>query len=489
MRWIDPHPPRARLPETGTLTGALTGTKTGTLPRPSTATFTGTLARALTGMFGTVALVSCASLTGCGTAREQSAPERTAASTAAVSAQTPPASVLDAGSPDGGEETEPLDAGDPDSTAPPPEPEKKREGELAHFYTALDGLTKGTRKDHVRVLWLGDSHGQADFWTGRVRTLLQKRFGNAGPGFVHIAYKGYRHDGVDLSQKDKWTVTPKNPAASAKVADGIFGLGGLLTTPTDPGSNAGVELRDATLTGTLHFDVCYRMNKPGDAVEIALGSKKPVTLKNSAKKGDPSPLLHWTTTIPAEKGLKLTVSPAAGYPSFCGVVIESDPTTNAGVVLDALGINGARYTTALGWAEEPWLAEFMRRSPDLVIFEYGTNESGDVGIKEETYEDRVTRLVTRIRTKKPDTDCVVLAPTERSDQEERSARIRNIFQVAARKNGCWFWDTIDAMGGKGSMRKWQSENPVKGAKDGVHLTVKGYQFLGDKLAEDLLRKY
>lgn len=416
------------------------------------------------------------------------------------------------------------------------DPPRKRAGELARFYTALDELAAGSRKDHVRVLWLGDSHGQADFWSGKLRSILQKRFGDGGPGFVQLAYKGYRHDGVEVFQKDKWAVTPRNPATSTVTGDGVLGLGGLLTAAKNPGSEAGIEVRDGALTGKLHWDLCYRFAKPGDTITVSLTGKKTVTLSAGNKLAEHPPLQHMKMTTDVgvvtagngakdeagsgtkaaangsaapngsaasngsaapngtkeaskKKGPRLTVQPTAGYPSFCGVVIEADPTENPGVVLDVVGINGARYTTALAWNEEAWMAEVLRRSPDLVIFEYGTNESGDVGIKPEVYEDKVTRLLGRIRKKKPETDCAVLAPTERADQEERSGRMRDILRGAAKLNGCFFWDTVDVMGGKGAMRTWRDENPPKGAKDGIHLTVKGYYELGEKLAADLMKRY
>lgn len=450
----------------------------------------------------------------CGTAREQGASDRNAATaTAASGAATLPASPAA----DAGLDPDAADAGpDPDaggaaaaSEVPAAAPGPARTGPLARFHAALDGLANHTRKEHVRVLWLGDSHGQADFWTGRVRTILQKRFGSGGPGFVHIAYKGYRHDGVDLQSKDKWVTRPKGPATGLSTFDGVFGLGGLLTSTDVAGADAGVEIRDGSLPKKLHWDLCYRFNKPGESIRVSLTGQKPMTLTAGAKIGAKPPLLHtrltttWdgppkqasnpdpkqATSKAPPKGPRLEVAPASGIPFFCGVVIETDPVESPGVVLDSLGINGARFTTALAWDEEAWLAELARRSPALVIFEYGTNESGDVGIKAETYAEKVTRLVARIRKNKPEADCAVLAPTERADQELRSALIRDIWKDAAQEAGCWFWDTLEVMGGKGGMRAWRAQNPPKGAKDGVHLTVRGYQELGDRLAADLLKKY
>lgn len=430
----------------------------------------------------------------CGTAREQGTSDRNAPSASATAPLT--TAALDAGSPDASAE-DPPDAG-ADAQAPSTPPAKKRKGELAHFYTALDGLDSRIRREHVRVLWIGDSHGQADFWSGRLRSILQKRFGNGGPGFLHLGYRGSRHDGVDLGTKDKWHAIPKNPATSQPGPDALLGLGGVLTGSKTLFAQASAEIVDPSLPAKLRWDLCHRFHTASEFLSVTLAGGTPVTLTpdKAATFGDHPPLLHasFTTEVPVvvatprNKGPKMVVSPTAGHPSLCGVVVEADPAESPGVVLDNLGINGARYTTFLAWDEEAWLAEYLRRSPSLVIFEYGTNESGDVGVKVETYADKVGRAVARIRKKKPDVDCVVLAPTDRADQEERSAKVRDALREAARANVCLFWDTIEAMGGKGSMRAWRDENPPRGAKDGIHLTVRGYQELGDKLGHDLLSK-
>lgn len=53
---------------------------------------------------------------------------------------------------------------------------------IENFYTKLKQLEEN--KDwKIRITHLGDSHIQADFFTGQVRTLLQDKFGNAGLGF------------------------------------------------------------------------------------------------------------------------------------------------------------------------------------------------------------------------------------------------------------------------------------------------------------------
>ncbi|MEJ7735277.1 MAG: hypothetical protein WKG00_39590, partial [Polyangiaceae bacterium] len=82
-------------------------------------------------------------------------------------------------------------------------------GPLSRFFAALGSLERRERTDHVRMMWIGDSHAAADYWSGAVRSTLQTRFGKAGPGYVYLGYKGYRHDGVTLDVAGKWACPPR----------------------------------------------------------------------------------------------------------------------------------------------------------------------------------------------------------------------------------------------------------------------------------------
>ena len=100
---------------------------------------------------------------------------------------------------------------------------------LPRFYDSLARLESGRLDSHVRVVWIGDSHTQADGWTHAVRTTLQTRFGNGGPGFVHIGWTtfGYRRDGVVLRSMGPWSLLPASLVSVTRVGDGVVGLGGV----------------------------------------------------------------------------------------------------------------------------------------------------------------------------------------------------------------------------------------------------------------------
>ncbi|MDP5170865.1 MAG: GDSL-type esterase/lipase family protein [Bacteroidia bacterium] len=54
---------------------------------------------------------------------------------------------------------------------------------MAHFFECLEELME-SKRDRVTIVHIGDSHIQADWFSGSVRMSLQQQFGNAGRGLV-----------------------------------------------------------------------------------------------------------------------------------------------------------------------------------------------------------------------------------------------------------------------------------------------------------------
>ncbi len=379
----------------------------------------------------------------------------------------------------------------PTLTAPPPRPTAPSDPsfapqvpELAHFHEALWGLETRTRRDHARIVWLGDSHGQADFWSGRVRRDLQARFGDGGPGYVALGYKNYRHERVAVDIRGKWRMRPKQPATAKPVDDGVYGLAGLLM-----GGYAGgprVTLTYDAAPGTrLRFDVCVKPRGAADAFTIEVdGGDRVVVEPGAAIVGKVRHL-----ELIGDASAPLVVKTTGGSPDYCGAVIETDPATQTGVVLDQLGFNGARYGTPLAWEETSWSAELARRAPDLVILEYGGNEAGDANPAVDKIGAQVEQLVARVRRVRPTVDCLVIAPTDRADAEDRVPLVVASVKAAAARARCAYFDAYNIAGGIGSMAARREEPKPRAQKDGVHMTIRGYEEIGGALTAALLDRY
>ncbi|MCS6898869.1 MAG: GDSL-type esterase/lipase family protein [Myxococcales bacterium] len=349
---------------------------------------------------------------------------------------------------------------------------------LARFHGALAALESGVRRDHVRILWLGDSHTAADLWTGEVRRALQHRYGDGGPGFVHVAWHKYRHDKVRTEAHGSWRTEPGDYARLKRYDDGVQGLGGVRQVPKEPGAVATVELRD-TVGGEYTWDLAYRLPE-GAGLEVSMGD-------GTARKLSSTPgtlgILHETTRTTGPH--RLQVKATHGKPQLLGVVIEA---SKPGLVLDTVGLNGARVGTFLGWEPSSWEAEVARRKPDLVVLAFGTNESSDPAPKPERYEHSARQLLERLHRAAPGADCLVITPMDRAGPEypARLTAITQGFSAAAQAAGCATWSALDAMGGFGGMVRWAGEAQPRGSADGVHLTPRGYTSLGNSLVRFLV---
>ena len=276
---------------------------------------------------------------------------------------------------------------------------------------------------------------------------------------------------------------PKQPSSVAPWGDGAFGLGGVLNAGFAGKRVAGIHVTDSELAQkTLRWDLCYKPASELDRFQVAFDG---ATRLVSATRADLNLLHHLEHETHGAHQLELQVQ--EGTPDFCGVWVTTDPGLNPGVVLDNLGINGARYATALAWDEKAWGAELGRHATDLLVFEFGGNEASDVVGKPDSYRENAVKLVRRAKLVAPNAACMVIGPADRTDRAAQIPPIVVALQRAATEAGCAFWDTWKTMGGTGSLAKWRDDQ--KAAKDGVHLVPKGYAELAALLTEDLLSGY
>jgi len=361
---------------------------------------------------------------------------------------------------------------------------------LPAFFSSLEQLRVGNAGKHVRIMWLGDSHTQADFWTHEVRRELQQRFGNGGPGFVHIGWPHdrYRHEGVRIQSRGDFSIVPNKLVSQEPVADGVFGLGGVRMTPKSGDATASLEVSPEFLPSKATWDLAYRFTDSKASMRVSVPGQNPVSISASeADAGAPGQIRHVLLNSGGPGG-RIEVGPFTGWPELLGVVIESE---RPGVVLDTLGLNGARYTTALAYDEATWVSEVTRRAPELIVAAFGTNESSNTKFKPEAHKRMVMNLISRAKKASPSSDCLIFGPVDRggADYSDAIERLNEVQRQAAAELGCAFWDGQKAMGGKLAMEDWVRAKPSLAASDRVHLSRNGYVKIGSMLARDILRGY
>jgi len=154
---------------------------------------------------------------------------------------------------------------------------------LRSFYNKLRQLSK-TNAGQVRVVHVGDSHIQADYFSGEVRKLLQNKFGNAGRGFVFP----YRAAGTNGP--------PDYKALSSGIWQGTrciysqsdipFGLGGITLQTESANAYFQIELlsNETNNFEEQWFDKIKVFSMPGaDYFDLGFGKELGIKDKPSVK--------------------------------------------------------------------------------------------------------------------------------------------------------------------------------------------------------------
>ncbi|HEX4578177.1 MAG TPA: GDSL-type esterase/lipase family protein [Edaphobacter sp.] len=356
-------------------------------------------------------------------------------------------------------------------------------GALDHFYAALRDLRNGQSRRTVRIVHYGDSPTTADLITGDARDLLQERFGNAGPGFILIAkpWAWYSHHGVDISATG-WKID----TAVGSMREANYGLGGaIFTGPVGATSTIRLSAHDST-----SIEVQYLEEPGGGKLDISADGT-PVGEVNTAadaKKDN-------ATTIPIPPGTKQVQLSVSGSPvQVFGVAFGRD---NRGLTYDSIGLNGAS-TTVMSRAFKPdtFSAALEHRNPDLVVINYGTNESGYPAYVEKQYEGELIRAIGRVRAALPDASILIMSPMDRGERSGDSiATMRAIPEIVAiqqrvaERTGCGFFNTYQAMGGSGTMASWYNRHPPMVGADLIHPSPQGARIVAQLLTGQLLIGY
>lgn len=358
---------------------------------------------------------------------------------------------------------------------------------LPAFERALAGLESKKRGDHVRIVWLGDSHTAADFMTGEIRRKLGERFGAGGPGLVRLGVSSYRHEGVKLVHEGRFRIEPEPPSRRSTEGDTALGFEGMRAIPTDARARVEARIDARAVRGTVHYELLFDL-PAGASFRVAVGGTKHLIDARTRVMHVPgSPIVRLGLEAPPSDALEL--GSMSGGPRFYGVLAEgSEP----GIVLDTSGIDGARVATALAWNAGVFAAELRARRPDVVAIAYGTNEAFD-NRRAEAIGGDLSALVERVRRGAPAADCLVVGPPDAAAPDFTSLphviEIEAVLRQTAARLGCAFFSLRAAMGGDGSFERWLRASPQLSRGDRIHFTPAGYVALGDAVAAALSGAY
>lgn len=362
---------------------------------------------------------------------------------------------------------------------------KANQGDELNFWmNACDSVLQyGQSK--ISVMHIGDSHIQADYFSGRMRELLQYSFGNGGRGLV-FPYRIAKTNNPD-NYKVHWTgewANCKNVNYS-KVGD--MGICGVSVTTKD--SLAGFIL-NPSFNSLFNYDfkrVKLFSKISTDALNyvlrnytMSMGSFIPEEFDSTCT---------WLSFDSYQQKFVLGFKPVDTLSrefEFYGMSLEND---SAGLLYHAAGINGAEY---FSWNRCNLLQNQMKQlAPHLVIISLGANEGFNRQYSDAVLRENASKLIDLVRQANPDASILITLPGESWYRKrapiKRHIEVRRVLNEVAAEKHCAVWDLYAVMGGPGSMRKWQKRKLT--ARDMVHYNAPGYRLQGELLYSALMDYY
>jgi len=363
---------------------------------------------------------------------------------------------------------------------------------LEPFYEALERTDRREPGAVVRITHYGDSIIASDYISASVRVRLQKRWGDAGHGFVLAGkpWRWYHHRGVEHSVSGGWVMH----AATTKSEDRRFGLGGVRfeCDEVDCAAEFGTTHQGRLGRSVSRFELYYHGQPGGGSLELTVDGQFRQRLSTDADEPQAAFLRIPVPDGAARLGIRtLGDGPVRLY----GVTLER---STPGVVYDSVGLVGGSIWALRRNLPSHWVKQLARRRSNLIIFTFGANEiatfadAKPVVLKQ--YERSLGRIIRLLRRALPNVSVLVTGPLDSAEKVDGVLVTRPVIhrlaqaqRAAALKNGAAYWDTFTVMGGEGSMARWVAAR--LGASDLIHPSWAAADFLGKELARSLIAGY
>ncbi len=348
----------------------------------------------------------------------------------------------------------------------------------------------------TRITHYGDSPITNDGITSTVRRIMQEQYGDAGHGFILIdrPWAWYGHQAITFTSGGDWD---NNPMIGGKLGDGEFGLGGVASRASGPGKYARFAPASEGETGKnfSRMEVYYLQQPGGGQFSVDVNGTGAQTVSTASEMSNSG---FYEIKAPGSGPNTFSVKSLSGSVRLFGAVIENE---GPGVVYDSLGVNGA-YAGLLATAMNPdhWAEQLQHRNPNLVIINYGTNESQYASDDQmERYDKDLREVIRRVRAALPGVSILLISPMDRGKRAGGGKiitmpsipKIVEMQRRVALETGCAFFNTFEAMGGSGTMAKWAAgtgKNHLVGG-DLTHPTAEGAERVGRLIFEAIKDSY
>jgi lysophospholipase L1-like esterase len=364
---------------------------------------------------------------------------------------------------------------------------------LDSFYLSLARTDAKLPGAITRLTHYGDSPITNDGITAPVRRLLQERFGDAGHGFILVdkPWTWYGHQAITFNSGGGWT---SDSLLNPGVNDGALGLGGVSFRASGGGKYSRFAPASDGDTGkSFSLMDIYFLRQPGGgqfSTSVNGASEQIVSTKGEVAESG-----FYEIKAPQPGANTFEIKTGPGSVRLFGAVLEND---GPGLVYDSLGVNGA-YAGLLATVmnEQHWAAQLQHRHPDLVILNYGTNESQYASDSQMArYDQDLREVIRRVRAALPNTSILIVSPMDRGTHLGGKIvtlpaipKIVEMQRRVALESNCAFLNLFAAMGGEGTMAKWHEGKKHLVGGDLTHPTAEGAEKIGSLIYQAIMDNY
>lgn len=355
-------------------------------------------------------------------------------------------------------------------------------GRLTPFYERLAEHERAAAPRPLRIGMYGDSNLTSDFISGHLRRVLQRRYGDAGHGYVSLSrpWGSYRHE--DVVMAGFWPmfklyaptthVAPDRQYGFANMAaeSGEVGAAAWAATTKDPRAKVGQSVS--------RFELYYSKQPRGGSFRVEIDKKEVRTIDTKAPAFEAG-----FETFDVEDGpheLRCIVR-GDGKVRLHGVSLDRElpEGSRRGVQVDSLGAGALNYERLTWVASETRREQLRRRAYDLIIVWLGMNV-----MFVPPNRAWAKAFIGELDEATPGVPILVLSPgdTVRDGSTKSDPRIvavvKQMREVAAEMNVA-FWDFREAMGGDGSIIGFTKRGLT--GEDHIHFGPEGSRLMGDRL--------
>lgn len=413
---------------------------------------------------------------------------------------------------------------------------------LNPIFEKLVNLQK-SKVGKLNVVHIGDSHIQADLFSGLMRKNLQQQFGNAGRGLVfpHSLVKTNGTGDVRFSSNQTWesqrNIYPNtgNPVGLSGIAlftksndfalemtvrnqEYVFNKLKIITPQNIKMFEVALTSKTIKIESEIPKNILHKI-KNGESLSVISEKydvsiaqiKKENRLKNNniragktlkiPSKEKAKKVVERSEFIPLETRLeegfhsfetdtllhKIYLIPALNQSDYAlnGLVLENN---NPGIIYHTIGVNGAKCSD---FNKFPLFFEQLAvLQPDLVIISLGTNESFDKMITSE-FIVQLNLMMELILAKNPTTAFLITTPPpsqfKRKFPNTFVADYTKEIVVQAELKNYAVWDMFSNLGGLFGVNQLVKEGKI--GADKVHYTKVGYERQGQLLTEAFLNSF